>query len=165
MITAVWLAGCTATVANADGLALVHGQTLMAPSCPAERSGDACAPKPVRAPVALETADGEHLQTTYASDAGRYGFEVAIDGAARYRIRVIDDGEPGPPHAPAPLSPSICVSTAASVEHNPPIARGRVRGVDHHGARSRRAPLANGDSRNHGFLGSSGANRPNACSK
>ncbi|HZC71266.1 MAG TPA: carboxypeptidase regulatory-like domain-containing protein [Jatrophihabitans sp.] len=87
LVLAVSACGSAGTAAHAD--ATVAGRVLSAPSCPVERAGHPCPPRPVvgGSVVALQA---RHIVASTRSGAGGR-FQLSVD-AGRYVIRATNTG-------------------------------------------------------------------------
>ena len=88
LTAAVVLAGCGGG-ADAGSAVVVTGQVLSAPSCPVERVGQPCPPRPVPGAVVTALVGDEQRGETTSDQRGQFRLTLP---AGRYVIRATNPG-------------------------------------------------------------------------
>lgn len=80
---------CASSGRSGEAQAAVVGRVLSAPSCPVERSGSPCPPRPVVGASVVAVRDGDVAASTHTTAGGR--FRLALR-PGRYLIRATNVG-------------------------------------------------------------------------
>jgi hypothetical protein len=83
------VAGCSSSNSSGAGSATVVGRVLSAPSCPVERAGVPCPPRPVGDAQVDAVQNGTVVASTHTDDRGRYTLRIR---PGRYVIRATNAG-------------------------------------------------------------------------
>jgi hypothetical protein len=83
------LAACGASSPVAGPMSSVVGRVLSAPSCPVQRQGVPCPPRPVRGAAVAVLRGGGVIASTRTSASGRFSLRVV---AGRYQVRATNVG-------------------------------------------------------------------------
>jgi hypothetical protein len=102
LVAAVVLTGC-GPVADGGSAVVVTGQVLAAPSCPVERVGQPCPPRPVPDAVVIALIGNEQRGKTASDQRGLFRLTLP---AGRYTIRATNPGGYG-----STASEEVTVST------------------------------------------------------
>jgi hypothetical protein len=81
--------GCASSNSAAHGSGTVVGRVLSATSCPVERAGTPCPPRPVTGAAVVALRNGDVVASTHSGEGGR--FRLALP-AGRYVIRATNVG-------------------------------------------------------------------------
>ena len=83
------VAGCASSGSAASGPGSVVGRVLSAPSCPVERAGHPCPPRPVTRAAVVALRGGDVIASTHSGGGGRFRLTLS---AGQYVIRATNVG-------------------------------------------------------------------------
>jgi hypothetical protein len=99
-------------------LTTLFGRALSRPTCPVERPGEDCAPKPLSAvDIVLQSEDGsQDLVTLHANQDGFFGVGLVGLSPGRYRLHPLAPRPGLPPYPPEDLVVEITAGKLTYVE-------------------------------------------------
>ena len=99
-------------------LTTLFGRTLSSPTCPVERPGEDCAPKPLSAvDIVLQSEDGsQDIVTLRANADGFFGLGLVGLSPGRYRLHPLAPRPGLPPHPPEDLVVEIKAGQLTYIE-------------------------------------------------